>query len=285
MYFLDYSLLPIACCLPNRILNFHIAHFAGEQDGNTSTGNRHAGALRRRHRPFDHVGENFGQCQDAYPRHPRRRAGWRFHGCRRDRIGLLQAARRCQESSIWGTQAKASVSTAAFANGLLAHALDYDDWEPSSMSVIRQQHDRRRGAQPLAEHIGASGKELLKAYVLGIEVILQDRRQAPNLQDRGFHSTPVFGSLGATVACASLLETARRQNQSRFRRRRLRLRRHPSPARLDGQTVPRRQLSAQRRRSRIACRAKASPPTPPSSRRRAAFATLFSARTPATTIR
>jgi 2-methylcitrate dehydratase PrpD len=109
------------------------------------------------------------------------------------------------EASIWGTKAKASVSTAAFANGLLSHALDYDDWDafihvghPSSMLV---------GASlPLAEHLGASGKELLKAYVLAMEVICKLAAHSPNMQDRGFHSTPVFGSLGAAVACGSLLK-------------------------------------------------------------------------------
>jgi 2-methylcitrate dehydratase PrpD len=108
------------------------------------------------------------------------------------------------EASIWGTSAKAAVSTAAFVNGLLSHALDYDDWDafihvghPSSMIV---------GASlPLAEHIGASGKDFLRAYVLGLEVICKISANAPNMQDRGFHSTPVYGSLGATVACASLL--------------------------------------------------------------------------------
>src|SRR5574341_1551166 len=46
------------------------------------------------------------------------------------------------DASIWGTTAKASASMAAFANGLLAHALDFDDWDglihaghPSSMVV------------------------------------------------------------------------------------------------------------------------------------------------------
>jgi 2-methylcitrate dehydratase PrpD len=109
------------------------------------------------------------------------------------------------EASIWGTSAKASVSTAAFANGLLAHALDFDDWDafihvghPTSMII--------GAALPLAESIGASGKDLLKAYALGIEVICKIAASAPNVQDRGFHSTPVFGSLGAAVACASLLK-------------------------------------------------------------------------------
>lgn len=109
------------------------------------------------------------------------------------------------EASIWGSRAQASVTTAAFANGLLAHALDYDDWDafihvghPSSMTV--------GAALPLAEQIGATGRDFLKAYVLGIEVICKIAANAPNVQDRGFHSTPVFGGLGATVACASLLK-------------------------------------------------------------------------------
>jgi 2-methylcitrate dehydratase PrpD len=109
------------------------------------------------------------------------------------------------QASIWGTSVKASVPTAGFANGLLAHALDFDDWDafihvghPTSMII--------GAALPLAEHVGASGKDLLKAYVLGIEVICKLAANAPNVQDRGFHSTPVFGSLGAAVACSSLLK-------------------------------------------------------------------------------
>ena len=120
-------------------------------------------------------------------------------------LKYCQSLGACNDSSIWGSRAKAAVSTAAFANGLLAHALDYDDWDafihvghPTSMIV--------GAALPLAEHIGATGKEFLKAYMLGIEVICKIAGNAPNVQDRGFHSTPVFGSLGATIACASLLK-------------------------------------------------------------------------------
>jgi 2-methylcitrate dehydratase PrpD len=108
------------------------------------------------------------------------------------------------QASIWGTSTKASAATAAFANGLLSHALDYDDWDafihvghPSSMLV--------GAALPLAEYLGASGKDLLKAYVLAMEVICKLAAASPNLHDRGFHSTPVFGTLGAAVACGSLL--------------------------------------------------------------------------------
>jgi 2-methylcitrate dehydratase PrpD len=109
------------------------------------------------------------------------------------------------ESTIWGTKLKAAAPTAAFANGLLAHALDYDDWDafihvghPTSMLL--------GAALSVGESTAASGKELLKAYVLGIEVMCKLAANCPNLQDRGFHSTPVWGSLGAAVACASLVK-------------------------------------------------------------------------------
>jgi 2-methylcitrate dehydratase PrpD len=111
------------------------------------------------------------------------------------------------ESSLWGTREKSSVPVAAFGNGLLAHALDFDDWEdsihaghPSSMVV--------GAALSLGDALGASGKNLLTAYVVGIEVLTKISAAGPNLHDRGFHSTPVLGSLGAAVACARLLGLA-----------------------------------------------------------------------------
>jgi 2-methylcitrate dehydratase PrpD len=121
---------------------------------------------------------------------------------------VLEYCRRfgdSRESAIWGTRQRSSAPMAAFANGLSAHAIDYDDWEPfihaghpSSMVV--------GAALTLAESIGASGKELLKAYCTGIEVLAKISGASPNLQPRGFHSTPVLGSLGAAVASASLLK-------------------------------------------------------------------------------
>ncbi len=110
------------------------------------------------------------------------------------------------DAAIWGTKLKAATPTAAFANGLLAHALDYDDWDafihvghPTSMLL--------GAALSLGEKIGAAGEELLKAYVLATEFICKLAGNCPNVQERGFHSTPVWGSLGAAVACASLLKT------------------------------------------------------------------------------
>jgi 2-methylcitrate dehydratase PrpD len=111
---------------------------------------------------------------------------------------------RSDESTIWGTGLKSSASMAAFANGLLGHAIDFDDWD----AFIHAGHPTcmvAAAALSLGEVIGSSGKDLLKAYVLGIEILTKVAANAPNVQDRGFHSTPVLGSLGATIACASLM--------------------------------------------------------------------------------
>jgi 2-methylcitrate dehydratase PrpD len=110
-----------------------------------------------------------------------------------------------QEASIWGTNEKASAPMAAFTNGLLAHALDFDDWD----AYLRAGHPSSvitAAALALGENIGASGKDLLKAYVFGIEVLTQMAAGTPELHKRGFHSTPVWGSIGAVIASASLLE-------------------------------------------------------------------------------
>jgi 2-methylcitrate dehydratase PrpD len=109
-----------------------------------------------------------------------------------------------EESAIWGTHLRSSAPIAAFANGLLGHAIDFDDWD----AFIHAGHPTcmvAAAALSLGEIIGSSGKDLLKAYALGIEILTKIAANAPNVQDRGFHSTPVLGSIGAAIACASLM--------------------------------------------------------------------------------
>lgn len=129
-------------------------------------------------------------------------AGIAFNYCKR--MGTSQ------EASIWGTADKASAPMGAFTNGLLAHALDFDDWDayrraghPSSVITA--------AAFALGENIGASGKDLLKAYVFGLEVLTQMAAGSPDLHKRGFHSTPVWGSIGTVIAAGSLLKLAPQQ--------------------------------------------------------------------------
>ena len=111
---------------------------------------------------------------------------------------------KATESTIWGTQLRSSAPMAAFVNGLLGHAIDFDDWD----AFIHAGHPTcmvAAAALSLGEVIRSSGRDLLRAYILGIEVLTKIAANAPNVQDRGFHSTPVLGSIGAAIACASLL--------------------------------------------------------------------------------
>jgi len=108
------------------------------------------------------------------------------------------------EATVWGPAVKTSAPMAAFTNGLLAHAMDFDDWDavarvghPSCMVVA--------AALAAAEAKGASGRDFLTAYVVGIEIAAQIAFGSPNIHKRGFHSTPIFGSMGAAAAAASIV--------------------------------------------------------------------------------
>src|SRR5262245_1822372 len=106
--------------------------------------------------------------------------------------------------TIWGSQEKTSVPGAAFANGLLAHAIDYDDWD----AIARVGHPSCQvvaSSLTTAEGTGASGKDFLKAYAVGIEIATQIAAACPDIIKRGFHSTPIYGSMGSAAAAASVL--------------------------------------------------------------------------------
>src|SRR5262245_41635129 len=74
--------------------------------------------------------------------------------------------------TIIGSGEKTSVPMGAFANGLLAHAIDYDDWD----AIAKVGHPSCQilaASLSTGEATGASGKNLLKAYAVGIEIATQ----------------------------------------------------------------------------------------------------------------
>jgi 2-methylcitrate dehydratase PrpD len=104
--------------------------------------------------------------------------------------------------TIVGTSVRTSATMAALANGTLGHALDYDDMggfgHPSVVLLP--------AALAAGEVAGASGRDVLAAYILGFEVARHLSRAATyNQGERGFHSTVVFGTLGAVAAASRLL--------------------------------------------------------------------------------
>lgn len=106
-----------------------------------------------------------------------------------------------------GARLRTSMEGAAFVNGVSGHALDYDDVSPSVIghpSVVVLP-----AALAAAQGTGASGRRLLEAYVIGVEVITKLGRAMGNAHYRiGWHATSTLGTLGAAMAAGKLLGLA-----------------------------------------------------------------------------
>jgi 2-methylcitrate dehydratase PrpD len=107
------------------------------------------------------------------------------------------------QASVFGAGLKVSVADAAMANGSIAHALDYDD---CGMKIGHPSVLVLPAVLSLGEHVGASGQDLLTAYILGLEVEgkLALHADFKLMQARLNHQT-WYGSVGAAAACAKLL--------------------------------------------------------------------------------
>lgn len=123
------------------------------------------------------------------------------------RIGAewARAAGGTLQATVWGQGFKTSAHDAALVNGTAAHALDYDDvtWGligHPSVSLVPSLF-------ALSELIGASGRDLLLAYVVGFEVMAKLGRttQPKHSLEGGWHATCTIGSFGSTAACCKLL--------------------------------------------------------------------------------
>jgi 2-methylcitrate dehydratase PrpD len=107
------------------------------------------------------------------------------------------------QASVFGAGLKVSVQDAALANGCISHALDYDDCgvkigHPSVLVLP--------AVLSLGEHLSASGRDILTAYIVGLEVEgkLALHADFKLMQARLNHQT-WYGSIGAAAACAKLL--------------------------------------------------------------------------------
>ncbi|MFT3816586.1 MAG: MmgE/PrpD family protein [Rubrivivax sp.] len=120
---------------------------------------------------------------------------------------LLLDAGGKPESTIIGFGGRAPSYLAAFANGAMAHCLDYDDHLPEG-------HHPSSAPVPalfaLAEKLGGvSGRQFVTALAVGQDVFARLRKNVQWRQD--WHLTPVLGVYAATAACAKLLGLSREQ--------------------------------------------------------------------------
>ncbi|HEX2482670.1 MAG TPA: MmgE/PrpD family protein, partial [Methylomirabilota bacterium] len=107
-------------------------------------------------------------------------------------------------ASVLGTDRTASPVTAALWNGTASHALDYDDTVLALPGHVTA--PLLPGLLAVAETRGASGRDVLTAFVLGVEVMCRvSRAVAPGHYRAGWHATATLGRLGGAAACARLL--------------------------------------------------------------------------------
>ncbi len=116
-------------------------------------------------------------------------------------VAMLQPA---PQSSILGRADKVDMASAALVNGITSHTFDFDDTH--LRTVIHPGGPVASALVALAEVVGGSGRALLDALVLGVDVECRiGNMMYPDHYDRGWHITGSTGMLGAAAACARLL--------------------------------------------------------------------------------
>ena len=116
-------------------------------------------------------------------------------------VHMLQPA---PQASLLGRTEKVDMASAALINGISSHTFDFDDTHLKT--IIHPAGPVVSALLALAEHQGSSGRALIDALVLGIDVSCRiGNAMYPDHYDRGWHITGSTGTVGAAAACARLL--------------------------------------------------------------------------------
>ena len=115
---------------------------------------------------------------------------------------IARQERAREETSVIGQGFRTSALNAALANGTAAHALDFDH----SFTIMGQPTAPVAPATfALGEALGASGRQVIEAYVAGFEVTAKLVHSLRDSAHDGWHAPSTLGSFGAAAACSKLL--------------------------------------------------------------------------------
>ena len=107
-----------------------------------------------------------------------------------------------EEATVFGQGFKSSALQAAFVNGTAAHAMDFDH----SFTLMGQPTAPIIPAIfALGESLGASGRQILEAYVAAFETTTKLVFAVRGSTQDGWHAPGTLGSFGAAAGCAKLL--------------------------------------------------------------------------------
>lgn len=118
-----------------------------------------------------------------------------------DAAAMLQPA---PQAAVLGRAERIDMASAALVNGISSHTFDFDDTHLKT--IIHPAGPVASALLALAEVTGASGRQLIDALVLGIDVSCRlGNAMYPDHYDRGWHITGSTGQMGAAAGCARLL--------------------------------------------------------------------------------
>jgi 2-methylcitrate dehydratase PrpD len=119
----------------------------------------------------------------------------------RDAIVAMSPAGPCR---ILGFGDRVGVTSAAFANGALSQALEYDDTH--NESIVHMSSPAVAAALALSEFTPVTGRDLITAIALGNEISCRvGSVSSGELHKRGFHPTGLFATFGTAYLAAKLL--------------------------------------------------------------------------------
>lgn len=119
-------------------------------------------------------------------------------------LAAVQELQPAPQASLLGRREKVDMASAALINGISSHTWDFDDTHLKT--IIHPAGPVAPAALALAEHLHLSGRQLIDALVLGVEVSCRVGNAIyPDHYDRGWHITGTTGMLGSAAACSRLL--------------------------------------------------------------------------------
>lgn len=125
-------------------------------------------------------------------------------------LAAMHEFQTAEQASILGRSEKVDMASAALINGISSHTFDFDDTHLKT--IIHPAGPIASAILALGEKIGASGRDLIDALVIGIDVSCRiGNAMYPNHYDRGWHITGSTGTVGAAAACARLLKLSEHQ--------------------------------------------------------------------------
>lgn len=110
---------------------------------------------------------------------------------------------------VLGFPARLSPRDAAMLNGYLCHSLDYDDTHVAG--IVHPTASVFPAVLSTAAHVGATGREMVSAYVVGVEAAARIASVAKSgFHQVGFHPTGIVGVFGSALAAGRLMGLNRR---------------------------------------------------------------------------